>query len=207
MYTEASVGDESSWEEETVDEGPVPEAAASSNTKGREEAPINDSPSPHINTEPTAAANSNNIHHHPGTNSINHPATTVNRKVTPQPLEPVNMVNFAPNAKKESSPKRGGGIKRNDVVEKGKQTRLIDAAERRDKKREEMRQKMLLKSAVFNQAQENNNHGDQTAESFNAIADNNKNLPLDANSPIGSCFAKAAAEDIHQVDFENTDDL
>ena len=138
-------------------------------------------PSPPINTQPAKSA----------ANKSDGPQSQCAAAVSNNNQQP-NYFAGQPNSQsmptlKASSPlSRRAGVKHNNIVEKNKQERQDEQAERRARMRDEKRRVLLEKRAAF--------------ESSKA-----KGLPLDAESPIGSCFGKPSTEDINQLDFDDSD--
>jgi hypothetical protein len=95
---------------------------------------------------------------------------------------------MSPTLKASSPLSKRAGIKDNNIAEKNKQGLQDEQAERHERAKYNKRRVLLEKRAAFESSK-------------------GEGLPLDAESPIGSCFGKPSTEDINQLDFQDYSDL
>ena len=177
-----SAYDANEWEEvtvETADIGTAPSAVTSNIDVPNYVAVV---PSPPINTQQAKSADIKPD----GPQSSQCAAAVSNNNQQPNYFLGQPNSQSMPTLKASSPLSRRAGIKHNNIVEKNKQERQDEQAERRARMRDDKRRVLLEKRAAF--------------ESLKA-----QGLPLDAESSIGSCFGKQSTEDINQLDFEDSD--
>jgi hypothetical protein len=184
---DSSFYDADEWEEETIktttDIGTAPSAVTSNidvpNFVGVP-SPLIKTPPANIKTPPAKSAGKKSD----GPQSKRAAAFQSLNVFSEQPNSP------SKSTLKASSPlsKRVGLKYKNNIVEKNKQGNKDELEKRRDKARDDKRKLLLEKRAAFDSAE---------AEPAG--------LPLDAKSPIGSCFEEPSTEGINKIEFNDSD--